>query len=63
MVRYAVANTPYFCLISLNFKLMERGRFELPEAFTSSDFKSDAFDHSATSPDYLPEMCNTKTDK
>ena len=28
----------------------ERVRFELTEAFTSSDFKSDAFDHSATFP-------------
>ena len=28
----------------------ERGRFELPEPFGSSDFKSDAIDHSATSP-------------
>jgi hypothetical protein len=29
----------------------EKERFELSEAFTSSDFKSDAIDHSATSPD------------
>jgi hypothetical protein len=28
----------------------ERVRFELTEACTSSDFKSDAFDHSATFP-------------
>ena len=31
--------------------LTERGGFELPEPFGSSDFKSDAIDHSATSPD------------
>ncbi len=41
----------------------ERGRFELPEAFTSPDFKSGAIDHSATSPDYLPELLKIKTDK
>lgn len=39
-------------------KTTEKGRFELPEAFTSSDFKSDAIDHSATSP-----IQSVKTDR
>ena len=43
--------------VKSNFSSTERGRFELPEVLASSDFKSDAIDHSATSPVNLSNLC------
>ncbi len=44
-----LSQKPDFCL-EIGLVFTERVRFELTEACTSSDFKSDAFDHSATFP-------------
>jgi hypothetical protein len=49
--KYSVKNIDYgYVLTFLKILKKERVRFELTEPFSSSDFKSDAIDHSAIFP-------------